>query len=89
MSQRVTSWPGRAPATTIRAAGVSAHRRWVEQERAGDRDAFAALYRLHAIPITRYVAGYLSSTSRVEDVVGQTFLLAWRDLPKLRQPERF
>ncbi len=39
--------------------------------------------------ISRYVGAIVRDAHRAEDAVAQTFLLAWRDLPKLRQPERF
>ena len=38
---------------------------------------------------SRYVGAIVRDAHRAEDAVAQTFLLAWRDLPKLRQPERF
>lgn len=39
--------------------------------------------------ISRYVGAIVRDAHRAEDAVAQTFLLAWRDLPKLRQAERF
>jgi RNA polymerase sigma-70 factor, ECF subfamily len=35
------------------------------------------------------VAALVRDPHRTEDVVAQTFLLAWRDLPKLRRADRF
>lgn len=55
----------------------------------GDRDAFATLYRARVAGVARYVGAIVRDVDRTEDVVAQTFLLAWRDLPKLRHPERF
>ncbi len=40
-------------------------------------------------PVARYVGALLSHRDVAEDVVAQTFLLAWRDLPRLRDPGRF
>jgi RNA polymerase sigma-70 factor (ECF subfamily) len=61
----------------------------VERARAGDRDAFArlaggAISRLHAVArlITR-------DPERAKDAVQETLFRAWRDLPGLREPDRF
>jgi RNA polymerase sigma-70 factor (ECF subfamily) len=62
---------------------------WAEHAKTGDRDAFAALYHARLRPVTRYVAALIRDTDRVDDVVAQTFLVAWRDLPKLRECARF
>lgn len=61
----------------------------VERARAGDHDAFAALVtpeigRLHGL------AGLiLRDPARAEDAVQEALLKAWRDLPRLREPDRF
>jgi RNA polymerase sigma-70 factor (ECF subfamily) len=62
---------------------------WAEQAQAGDRDAFAALYQARLRPVTRYVAALIRDADRVDDLVAQTFLVAWRDLPRLRECARF
>ena len=61
----------------------------VVRARDGDREAFASLYRARIGDVSRYVGAILRDRDRAEDVVAQTFLLAWRDMPKLRRPERF
>ena len=76
------------------ASGVAVERseapeQLVVRARDGDGDAFAALYRTRVADVGRYVGSMLRDLHRTEDVVEQTFLLAWRDLPKLRRPERF
>ena len=70
-------------------AGGAAFVRLVERAREGDEDAFAAIYRARVRDVIRYVGSLVRDTHRVEDVVSQTFVLAWRDIPRLRQPERF
>jgi len=77
--------------TTTPAAAVSSEEllALVEAARSGDRDAFAALYRARFAPIMRYVRGLLRSGDPVEDAVADTFVEAWRDLPKLRKPAAF
>ena len=76
------------------ASGVAVQRseapeQLIVRARDGDRDAFAALYRARVADIGHYVGSMLRDPHRTEDVVAQTFLLAWRDLPKLRRSERF
>lgn len=61
----------------------------VERAQAHDREAFERVYRQRFGPVSRYIAAIVRDTTRAEDVTAQTFLLAWRDLPKLRQIERF
>jgi len=61
----------------------------VERAKAGDQASFEMLYRLQFPGIARQVAALVRDPHRTEDVVAQTFLLAWRDLPKLRRADRF
>jgi RNA polymerase sigma-70 factor (ECF subfamily) len=64
-------------------------RELVQRAKAGDHEAFASLVhpqldRLHGL------AGLLlRDPSRAEDALQEALLHAWRDLPKLRDPERF
>jgi RNA polymerase sigma-70 factor (ECF subfamily) len=61
----------------------------VQRAMGGDHDAFSALVapeidRLHGL------AGLiLRDASRAEDAVQEAMLRAWRDLPRLREPDRF
>lgn len=57
--------------------------------REGDQEAFERLYLSRFGAISRYVGSMVRDRDRAEDIVAQTFLLAWRDLNKLRLPERF
>lgn len=59
----------------------------IERAQEGDERAFAELYRVREV--ARYAGALLRADYLVEDVVAQTFLLAWRDLPRLRDPRRF
>jgi RNA polymerase sigma-70 factor (ECF subfamily) len=54
----------------------------VERSRQGDRDAFAELYRLFRGPIYRVARLHLGG--RAEDAVSETFLRAWKSLPRYR-----
>lgn len=61
----------------------------VESAQAGNERSFESLYRLQFAGIARQVAALVRDPHRTEDVVAQTFLLAWRDLSKLRRADRF
>ena len=61
----------------------------VERASRGDRDAFAAL--VNATVDRCYGLAYriLRDHHRAQDATQQALLGAWRDLPRLREPERF
>ncbi|MEU7823398.1 sigma-70 family RNA polymerase sigma factor [Catellatospora sp. NPDC049133] len=54
---------------------------------AGDREAFDRLYRLYRPGLLGFVSRQVGDRHTAEDVVQETFLVAWRDLAKLRDPE--
>jgi RNA polymerase sigma-70 factor (ECF subfamily) len=61
----------------------------VEQAQAGDRDAFAVLARASADRMFAIAQRILRDVGRAEDAVQQTLVIAWRQLPRLRDPDRF
>ena len=63
--------------------------RLVERAREGDDIAFSELVDLDGD--TCYAIAYriLRDVERAQDAVQQAFLLAWRELPRLRDPDRF
>ena len=63
--------------------------RLVERAQAGDDVAFSQLLDLDGD--TCYAIAYriLRDPERAQDAVQQAFLLAWRELPRLRDPDRF
>ena len=61
----------------------------VEQAQHGDREAFAILARTHADRLMAIAQRILRDVGRAEDAVQQTLVIAWRELPTLRDPERF
>lgn len=63
--------------------------RLVERAREGDHDAFRELVDLDGDRCYAIALGILRDVERAQDAVQQAFLLAWRDLPRLRDPERF
>ena len=61
----------------------------VEQAQAGDREAFAVLARAGADRMFAIAQRILRDVGRAEDAVQQTLVIAWRELPGLRDPDRF
>jgi len=63
--------------------------RLVERARQGDREAFAALAADHVDACYRLAFRILRDPHRAQDATQQALLGAWRDLPALRDTERF
>jgi RNA polymerase sigma-70 factor (ECF subfamily) len=61
----------------------------VEAAKRGDHGAFEALVLGTADRLYGVAALVLRDSSRAEDAVQETLVLAWRHLPQLRDPERF
>ena len=61
----------------------------VEQAQRGDREAFAILARTHGDRLMAIAQRILRDVGRAEDAVQQTLVIAWRELPSLRDPDRF
>jgi RNA polymerase sigma-70 factor (ECF subfamily) len=61
----------------------------VERAREGDQSAFSELVDLDGDRCYAVAIGILRDVELARDAVQQAFLLAWRDLPTLRDPERF
>jgi RNA polymerase sigma-70 factor (ECF subfamily) len=61
----------------------------VERARRADREAFAVL--VHQVSDSLYAVAYriLRDTGLAEDALQNALVLAWRRLPKLRDPDRF
>lgn len=61
----------------------------VEQSQRGDRDAFGILARSYGDRLFAIAQRILRDIDRAEDAVQQTLVIAWRELPRLRDPDRF
>jgi RNA polymerase sigma-70 factor, ECF subfamily len=61
----------------------------VERARAGDNAAFRELVELEADRCFAIAFRIIRDREQARDAVQQAFLGAWRDLPKLRDPNRF
>ena len=61
----------------------------VERARQGDREAFAVL--VHQVSDSLYAVAHriLRDTGLAEDALQNALVLAWRRLPRLRDPEKF
>lgn len=61
----------------------------VERARAGDRDAFARLIAPRIDGLYRTAWAVLRNEDQARDVTQETCVVAWRELGRLRDPERF
>src|SRR5262245_1601301 len=66
-----------------------AQRELVEQARRGDHDAFAALAGAAITRLDAVARLILRDRELARDAVQETLVRAWRDLPGLRDPDRF
>src|SRR5512147_2749552 len=64
-------------------------RELVERAREGDQDAFAQLATASVDGCYALAYRILRDPQRAEDAAQQALLGAWRDLPTLKEPERF
>jgi RNA polymerase sigma-70 factor (ECF subfamily) len=76
-------------ATRSRPPEVKVERDLVERARKGDREAFAVL--VHQVSDGLYAVAWriLRDSGPAEDALQNALVLAWRRLPKLRDPDRF
>ena len=61
----------------------------VEHARRGDREAYADLIRVRGDRLYGIAQRILRDVDRTEDAVQEALVIAWRDLPTLRDPDRF
>ena len=61
----------------------------VEQAQRGDQEAFAILARTRGDALFGIARRILRDVSLAEDAVQQALVIAWRELPRLRDPDRF
>jgi RNA polymerase sigma-70 factor (ECF subfamily) len=64
-------------------------RRLVERARQGDHDAFAELARAAVVRLDQAARLILRDPELARDAVQEGLIRAWRDLPGLRDPDRF
>jgi RNA polymerase sigma-70 factor (ECF subfamily) len=61
----------------------------VEAARRGDRASYEALVRLKVDAVHRTAQAILGNAHEADDVVQDAFVAAWRQLPRLRDVDRF
>jgi RNA polymerase sigma-70 factor, ECF subfamily len=61
----------------------------VEAARRGDREAYADLIRTRGDRLYALAQRILRDIDRAEDSLQEALVIAWRDLPGLRDPDRF
>jgi RNA polymerase sigma-70 factor (ECF subfamily) len=61
----------------------------VEAAQRGDREAYADLLRVRADRLFAVAQRILRDVDRTEDALQDALVIAWRDLPGLRDPDRF
>ncbi len=61
----------------------------VEAAQRGDRDAYADLVRVRGDRLFAIAQRILRDVDRTEDALQDALVIAWRDLPGLRDPDRF
>jgi RNA polymerase sigma-70 factor (ECF subfamily) len=79
----VLTRPLRPPTTTLRVRTAPAR-----HDAADSGDALRVLYREHAAALLAYAEWFTDNRPAAEDAVQETFLRAWRNLPRLQADER-
>jgi RNA polymerase sigma factor (sigma-70 family) len=76
-------------AVAISGAGSSDDLRLIQRARAGHADAFEDLFRRHRDGVARAAYLLVQDVDQAQDAAQEAFLIGWRDLRRLRDPERF
>ena len=72
-----------------RSEDLAVDRDLVEAAQRGDQSAFVDLVRLHGDRLFSIAQRILRDVDRAEDALQDALVIAWRDLPGLRDPDRF
>lgn len=70
-------------------AGFEQEAQRVLLAQAGDRDALDELFKIMQEPLYRYICGLIGDASVAEDILQEVFILIYRKLRWLREPELF
>ncbi|MGH9767673.1 MAG: RNA polymerase sigma factor [Blastocatellia bacterium] len=62
---------------------------WALRAQAGDREAFDQLFRLMQEPLYRYIFSLVGARALAEDILQEVFILIYRKIRWLREPELF
>jgi len=74
---------------TVRPAIQTTDAELVQRSREGDPDAFTTLVRRHGRAVTALLRRLVDRPEDVADLLQETLVQAWRDIGKLRDPDRF
>jgi RNA polymerase sigma-70 factor (ECF subfamily) len=69
--------------------GPALDRSLIDRARNGDLDAFETIVRARMDAVYRLTSAILGDEADARDATQETFVLAWRELPRLREPEKF
>lgn len=69
--------------------GPAIDRLLIDRARTGDLDAFESIVRARMDIVYRLTSAILGNEADARDAAQETFVAAWRQLPRLREPEKF
>jgi RNA polymerase sigma factor (sigma-70 family) len=72
-----------------RPIGPALDRSLIDRARNGDLDAFETIVRARMDAVYRLTSAILGDEADARDAAQETFVLAWRELPRLRDSDKF
>jgi RNA polymerase sigma-70 factor (ECF subfamily) len=72
-----------------RPIGPALDRPLIDRARNGDLDAFETIVRARMDAVYRLTSAILGDEADARDATQETFVLAWRELPRLREADKF
>jgi RNA polymerase sigma-70 factor (ECF subfamily) len=69
--------------------GPAIDRSLIDRARNGDLDAFESIVNARMDAVYRLTSAILGNEADARDAAQETFVAAWRQLPRLREPEKF
>lgn len=69
--------------------GPAIDRSVIDRARNGDLDAFESIVRARMDAVYRLTSAILGDEADARDAAQETFVAAWRELPRLREPDKF
>jgi len=73
----------------VAASGRTTDELLIQQARRGQADAYDELFRRHRDAVARTAYLLIRNTDQAQDAAQEAFLIGWRDLRRLRDPEQF
>src|SRR5258707_9764084 len=69
--------------------GPAIDRSLIDRARNGDLDAFESIVNARMDAVYRLTSAILGNEADARDAAQETFVAAWRELPRLREPDKF